>query len=514
MANSTASISIKPTVAFNRGDTFVFGSWVCTTDGAGSFQRRLTMAPSPSTGLVTLPEVITGDLAGKFSEISLYNQHADFESGSASNSNSTSPWAIACELATEPSCADIPLHEHFRYGLLNTSRAHAEALTARRAGKEIVSDYTSDSNPASGYYSDSTYEFDFGSDPDEPESENSTIEQPLSGPTTGLVITSTPAGRFVYWPDRKPVDLTGGNSRCVAYLDSLPFQEGTPLAPAEEHTPTEVATTDSGLGTPDRQVFMAAGETPRPSGTRPDRYFEDISADELSANAPADETNDDKKARRERNRKRNEQCRCLRESLPIRNLIETLDQVENRVHTTPKQCLMSITTIARQAQRMHAVKSSPSSRKTPTSRESKTESLKYLPSELVNPITMKPQVTVQWEMDATVLEENYRRTPTVLGHRLVGLLRAVTVPAAPLIMVMLVAEAAAAGAPHTGLAGEPAAEAITEAEATQTATSLVPHATATMPAAELKKYDARSPPRQATTMASPPSLLNFVIYFS
>jgi hypothetical protein len=42
MANSTASIFIKPTVikptvAFNRGDTFVFGSWVCTTDGARSF---------------------------------------------------------------------------------------------------------------------------------------------------------------------------------------------------------------------------------------------------------------------------------------------------------------------------------------------------------------------------------------------------------------------------------------------------------------------------------------------
>jgi hypothetical protein len=41
---------------------------------------------------------------------------------------------------------------------------------------------------------------------------------------------------------------------------------------------------------------MAAGETPEPSGTRPDRYFDDISADELSANAPADETNDDKNA--------------------------------------------------------------------------------------------------------------------------------------------------------------------------------------------------------------------------
>jgi hypothetical protein len=228
------------------------------------------MTPNPKTGLVTLPEVITGDLTGKFGEISLYNQHADFESGSVSNSNSRSPWAIACEPATEPSCADAPLHEHFPYVLCNASGAHAEALVAHRAGKEIVSDYSSDSNPASGYHSDSSYEFDFGSDPDEPESQNSTTEQPLSGPATSLVITSTPTDRFVYWPDRKPVDLTDGNSHCVAYLDSLPFQEGTPLAPIEDHTPTEVATTDSNLGTPDRQVFMAASETPGPSGTRPD----------------------------------------------------------------------------------------------------------------------------------------------------------------------------------------------------------------------------------------------------
>jgi hypothetical protein len=245
MANSTASIFIKPTVAFNRGDTFVFGSWVCTVDGAGSFQRRLTMPPNPKTGLVTLLEVVTGDLAGKFGKISLYNQHADFELGSASNSNSMSPWAITCEAAIEPSCADSPLHEHFPYGLCNASRAHAEALSARRPGKEIVSEYNSDSNPVSGYYSNS-YEFDFGTDPDEPESENHTTEQPLSGPASGLVITSTLTGRFVYWPDHKPADLTDGNSRCVAYLDSLPFQEGTPLALAEEHIPTEVATSVDG----------------------------------------------------------------------------------------------------------------------------------------------------------------------------------------------------------------------------------------------------------------------------
>jgi hypothetical protein len=308
------------------------------------------MTPNPSTGLVTLPEVVTGELARKFGEIFLYNQHADFELEPDSDSNSTSPWAIVCELAIKPSCADSPLHEHFSYVLCNASKAHAKALTARWAGKEIVSDYTSDSNPDSGYYSDS-YEFDFRSDPDEPESETFTTEQPLSAPAIGLVITCTPAGRFVYWPDRKPAD---GNSRCVAYLDSLPFQEGTPLAPGEEHTPTEVATTDSSLGSPDRQVFMTTNETPGPSGTQPDRFLEDISADELSANAPADETNDDKNARRERNRMRNERRRRLYESLPIRNLTEALNQVESRVHTTPEQCLMSIIAIARQAQGMRA----------------------------------------------------------------------------------------------------------------------------------------------------------------
>jgi hypothetical protein len=72
-----------------------------------------------------------------------------------------------------------------------------EALVARRAGKEIVSDYSSDSNPAPGYYSDSSYEFNFRSDPVEPESEITT-EELLSGPAIGLVITSTSAVRFVY----------------------------------------------------------------------------------------------------------------------------------------------------------------------------------------------------------------------------------------------------------------------------------------------------------------------------
>jgi hypothetical protein len=72
------------------------------------------------------------------------------------------------------------------------------------------------------------YEFDFESDPEEPESEDNSTELPLLGPASGLVITSTSAGRYVYWPDRKPADLIRGDSRYVAYINSLPFSREHP----------------------------------------------------------------------------------------------------------------------------------------------------------------------------------------------------------------------------------------------------------------------------------------------
>jgi hypothetical protein len=101
---------------------------------------------------------------------------------------------------------------------------------------------------------------------------------------------------------------------------------------------------------------------------------------------------------------------------------------------------------------------------------------------------MKPQATVHPITDATVLEESYRRTPIALGRVLEDLIRAVTTLVALAavalwwLTVRTATEAAAAGAPHTGLEGEPMAEVIAEAEATQTATSLVSHAAAMMPA--------------------------------
>jgi hypothetical protein len=144
---------------------------------------------------VTLPEVVTGELAGKFVEISLFNHHADFELESVSNSNSTSPWAIACEPAAQPSHVVPPPRECPTRGPRNPCRARTGAPSSRRAGKEPVPEYNSDSdttlghasdsNPLSGFYSDSAYEFDFGSDPEDPESEGNSTEHPLSGPAFG-----------------------------------------------------------------------------------------------------------------------------------------------------------------------------------------------------------------------------------------------------------------------------------------------------------------------------------------
>jgi hypothetical protein len=99
---------------------------------------------------------------------------------------------------------------------------------------------------------------------------------------------------------------------------------------------------------------MDAGDTPGPSGTAQDKYLEDISSDELSADAPANENPADRDARREHNRKRSERRQRLCDNFPVRNLVEALEAVESRVHTTPEQCLMSITEIARQAQGIRA----------------------------------------------------------------------------------------------------------------------------------------------------------------
>jgi hypothetical protein len=209
---------------------------------------------------------------------------------------------------------------------------------------------------------------------------------------------------------------------------------------------------------------MAAGDTPGPSGMATNKYLEDISADELSTEAPADEIGASRDARRERNRRRNERRRRLRDNLPIRNLAEALEQVESRVHTTPSNDSC-------RSQRSHArlrgyvlEKSSLSSQKTPTSCGSTTGSTSLLPP---GTGTTKLQVVAQTSV-ATVLELSCRLSPIALVQTPAGPHRVATATVRSSLTanlaaaaVTLAAAVATAEAPTMGPTGGLAAGAVT-----------------------------------------------------
>jgi hypothetical protein len=129
---------------------------------------------------------------------------------------------------------------------------------------------------------------------------------------------------------------------------------------------------------------------------------------------------------------------------------------------------------------------------------------------------MKPQVAVRTSV-TTVLERSYQLTPTVLRQQPVDPPKVATAPAAAgrsSLTAIQVVEVATARAPTMGLTGELGAEVTAVAEATRTTTSPAPLVAASMPVRKSKNYDARRPPRQATTTVSLPSLRDFATYFS
>jgi hypothetical protein len=174
---------------------------------------------------------------------------------------------------------------------------------------------------------------------------------------------------------------------------------------------------------------------------------------------------------------------------------------------------MSITTIARQAQGMRAGQVIAKLAEDAYFMRVNNRVAQAPPS---GTATTKPQVAVRTSV-ATVLERSYQLTPTVLGQQPVDPPKVATAPASARrssLTAILAAEAVTAGAPTMGLTGELGAEATAVAEATRTATSPAPHVAASMPARKSKNYDARRPPRQTTTTASPPSLRDFATYSS
>jgi hypothetical protein len=101
----------------------------------------------------------------------------------------------------------------------------------------------------------------------------------------------------VHWKGMKLSDLLEAEDRLVAHLQSLPFQEGRPLATVvEESTELVDASSDDFIS---RQVLMV--EEGEDDGDLPIIEFDAVSDDEAIANA-GDENDADREARRTRNR--------------------------------------------------------------------------------------------------------------------------------------------------------------------------------------------------------------------
>jgi hypothetical protein len=113
------------------------------------------------------------------------------------------------------------------------------------------------------------------------------------------MITSTPEGHFVHWRGMKLSDLLEAEDRLVAHLELLPFLEGRLLATVAEGSTELVDTSSDELVS--CQVLMA--EEGEDGGDFPIAEFDDVSEDEVTANAGA-ENDADREARRARNRTR------------------------------------------------------------------------------------------------------------------------------------------------------------------------------------------------------------------
>jgi hypothetical protein len=113
---------------------------------------------------------------------------------------------------------------------------------------------------------------------------------------------------------------------------------------------------------------------------------------------------------------------------------------------------MSITTIERQAQGMRTGEVIAKLAEDAYFMRVDNRIAQVPPSGIANKTT-KPQVAVRLTADATVPEENYRLTPTVLGHRLADLLMVAIAPAAPaasVILSLIVIPVAEAGSSNHG----------------------------------------------------------------
>jgi hypothetical protein len=258
----------------SQGTTFVFGSWVCVADGAGSFRRFLIdMKPkTPAAGSHSDLDKFVDNL----DDLSIHGSATRTEEESTSGATSSSAATTFLRLNSFQS---EDSRSRSRLGLCNLATDLQEADIS-----EFLSTLEEDLDSllqlrkleATARRGDSCC---FGAN--------------------SLMITSTPEERFVHWKGMKPFGLLEAEDRLVAHLEPLPFQEGRPLAiVVEESTELVDASSDELISC---QVLMA--EEGEDDGDLPIIDFDVVSEDEATANT-GDENDADHEARRTRNRAR------------------------------------------------------------------------------------------------------------------------------------------------------------------------------------------------------------------
>jgi hypothetical protein len=258
-----------------EGTTLIFGSWVCVADGADDF-RRLTIDVMKLKTLAVsfhseldefvdnLDDLLTHGSARKIEEESVFN--------------TTPPHAATTTLGSD-SLQSEDLHNRSRLGPRNLATELQEA---------------NNSESLSALEKNLDFLLQIG----KPEAMTRWEAAGRLG-DDGLMITSTPEGRFMHWKGMKLSDLLEDEDRLVAHLEPLPFQEGKPLATtAEESTELVEASSDEIIS---RQVLMA--EEGEDNGLSPNETLDMISKDEATANA-GDKNDTEREARRARNRAR------------------------------------------------------------------------------------------------------------------------------------------------------------------------------------------------------------------
>jgi hypothetical protein len=283
-ANSMASFQFTRSVP-SQGTTFVFGSWVCVADGAGSFRRFLVdMKPkTPAAGPHSDLDKFVDDL----DDLSIHASAT--RTGEESASGATSSGAATTLLGLD-SFQSKGSRSRSRLGLCNLVTDLQEADISESL---------------------STLEKDLDSllQLGKPEA---TARRGASGcfGANGLMITSSLEGRFMHWKGMELSDLLEAEDRLVAHLEPLPFQEGRPLATlAEESTELVDASSEELIS---HQVLMV--EEGEDDGDLPIIEFDAVSEDEATANA-GDENDADREARSTRNRARAARQRRVNERM-------------------------------------------------------------------------------------------------------------------------------------------------------------------------------------------------------